>query len=219
MDLPEQGLSPLTLEGFNTSIKSYVLLIKINVLGVKEGVGKTSVALSLSRELARFGKTLIVDKTPTCGLGRKMWITDDMLCDGNLCMLKLFRKPFRIDSKDLERASEKLKEVYSKGWDYVVIDNFSCAIPDNPIIKLDIDSLPIFVTDPLNLKVTLEYSDKFYSKFGLVINQVPEGYNISRKLEKLFQIVVSIPFIEESRFGGYLQSIVESIMERTTQFM
>ncbi|MCY0849879.1 ParA family protein [Sulfuracidifex metallicus] len=195
-------------------------MIKVNVLGIKEGVGKTTVALYLSRELAKIGKTLIVDKTPTCGLGRKMWINGEMLCEGNLCMLKLFRKPFRMDSNDLERASRKLREIYSENWDYVVIDNFSCAIPDNPIIKLDIDSLPLFVTDPFNLGVTLEYSEKFYSKFGLVINQVPEGYSISKDIEKLFQVVVSIPFVvEEYSFGKYLQSIVASVAERRTSFM
>ncbi|MEM1622330.1 MAG: ParA family protein, partial [Metallosphaera sp.] len=73
--------------------------------------------------------------------------------------------------------------------------------------------------DPLNLGVTLEYSEKFYSKFGLVINQVPEEYSVSKDVEKLFQIVVSIPFVEENSFGKYLQSVVMSIVERRNSFI
>ncbi|AWR99256.1 hypothetical protein [Metallosphaera hakonensis] len=191
------------------------MLIKINVLGVKEGVGKTTVSISLGKKLSKFGKTLVVDKTPTCGLWRKFENKNEIWCEDTLCILKLFKQPFRINEKELEIAIDKLAKIYRRTWDYVVIDNFSCAVPDNPIIKIDMDSFPVFVTDPLNIKVTLEYSNNFYFRYGLIVNQAFDSFKILPEVAKLFQFSLVIPIINEEKIVDYLEPMVTDLRERT----
>ncbi|AEB95925.1 MULTISPECIES: nucleotide-binding protein [Metallosphaera] len=189
-------------------------MIKISVLGIKEGIGKTTISLALAKELSKEGRTLLVDKTPSCGLWRKIGLDGDFACQGQLCFLKLFKRPFRIEELDEDSIKSKLISAYKERWDYVVIDNFSCAVPENPIIGLDVDSLPIFVTDPFNVRVTLEYSERFFRKYGLIINLTQREYKINKEISKLFQISVSIPVTEENDVGLFLLPLIADLKGR-----
>lgn len=193
-------------------------MIKINVLGVKEGVGKSTVALSLARGLSSKGTTLLVDKTPSCGLWRKLGRQNDFWCEDKLCVLKLFKRPFRIGENDLKEALENLENAYRNGWDFVVIDNFSCATQENHLVKVDAHALTVFVTDVPNIRSTLDYSMNFPNKYALIVNMVPEGYRIPVELLGEFLFKITVPLIDTSDPSTFLKGIVEDITEISSKF-
>ncbi|QKR00052.1 ParA family protein [Metallosphaera tengchongensis] len=196
-------------------------MIKIGIFGIKDRVGKTTLSVNLAMELSNYGRTLIVDKTPTCGLWRKLGISGsdhDLICYNNMCVLKLFRKPFRINEEYPDDEINKLMHFYRSGWDYIVIDNFTNATLDNKIVRVDLDALPIFVTDPLNIDILLRYASNFPRRYALIVNFAFNGLNLSNEVNRLFQMVLSIPVTDDNQMRAYLGSIVKDLTNRSTLF-
>ncbi|MDT7862392.1 MAG: ParA family protein [Saccharolobus sp.] len=198
----------------------------MRVLGVKGGVGKTTISLYLSKQLSLNGKCLLIDldnlSYGSLFLGHdKIGLYDEMR-NGNkfftnslqkineTYVLKVFSDPFirtKISKNEKFLLSERINELLNKGWDFVIIDTPSVVDEDDIVFSINADKIVnIFIADPMSVKLTINF---FFNKYKhsymniLILNLIPpikksiEEYEKTlRQYENLFDILVLETFEE-----------------------
>ena len=155
------------LESFNKKtfifIDIYIELMRITVYGVKGGIGKSTICLTLGKTLARKGKkVLIIDRDPLGWSSNVIGIKDKGLINsiidnisanffksvkvenGYLDVIKFYGDPSRVfnDSYILTRnreAKKKFEEIYSNilhtnKYDFYIVDNFAMVNYNDDIV-------------------------------------------------------------------------------------
>ncbi|AWR93606.1 ParA family protein [Acidianus brierleyi] len=137
--------------------------MRITVYGVKGGIGKSTICLTLGKTLARKGKkVLIIDRDPLGWSSNVIGIKDKGLINsiidnisanffksvkienGYLDVIKFYGDPSRVfnDSYILTRnreAKKKFEEIYSNilhtnKYDFYIVDNFAMVNYNNDIV-------------------------------------------------------------------------------------
>ena len=196
------------------------ILYLIRSLGIKGGVGKTTISLYLARYFSR-SKCLFIDlDTLSYGsliLGhKKMGLIDEILNKkpifseslqifNNIHTLKMYSDPFiisKINDEIISIANQKLVElVKTNKWEFVIIDNPPSINPNKITSLLNAENVvDIFITDPISVEATVNYFNVVKSPLAinvLLLNLVPpiekdieEAKKVLESYRSLFDILV-----------------------------
>lgn len=175
--------------------------MKVYVLGVKGGIGKTTFSLYFAKRLSLMGKNVMYIDHDYFSFGslilghndlglleeieRNLPIFSRSLKNiDNLYVLKLFSNPLNIN-KNYSLLSNKIQQVLNsilkREVDYIILDSSVGILPDNDIVmalleELEIEKEGVFLSDMLSVNSTIKYAKLWENNIKykvLVINMVP----------------------------------------------